>query len=47
MAKTKCDKSFLLVFPNTGFPFLTDSLKHPAECDKILLLVFPNAVWIC
>ena len=32
-AKTKRDKSFLLVFPNTSFPFSqTYSLKHPAEC---------------
>ena len=43
----KCDKSFLLVFPNTSFPFLTDSLKHPAKCDKGFLLVFLNAVCIC
>ena len=46
IAKTKCDKSFSLVFPNTNFPFLTDSLKHPAKCDKRILLVFHNAVCI-
>ena len=47
IAKTKCDKSFLLVFPNTSFHFLTDLLKHPAKCDKKFLLVFPDAVCIC
>ena len=47
IAKTKCGKSFALVFPNTSFPFLTDSVKHPAKCDKRILLVSPNAVCIC
>ena len=37
----KCDKSSLLVFCNTNFISLVDSLKHPAKCDKSFLLMFP------
>ena len=45
----KCDKRFLLVFPNsnTHFHFLTDSLKHPAKWDQSFSSAFPNAICIC
>ena len=47
LPKLSVTKVFCWFFLNTSFPFVIDSLKHPAKCNKSFLLMFPNAVGIC